>query len=152
MSDAIDAQPFPKGILISAGCLLALTMASAGLARWSDIGATRLDLGTPVISRELRFAEQPGGHVIVTDATNGDRVADIPPKGNGFVTVVVKGFARDRSLAGISPDTPFRLHTFSNGTSAMEDPATGRMVTLGSFGADNLKAFTQLIAKGRTPQ
>jgi putative photosynthetic complex assembly protein len=61
--------------------------------------------------------------------------------------VVLKGFARDRSVAGLGEDLPFRISTLADGRSMIEDPSTGRIVMLGAFGADNLKAFSQLLVK-----
>ncbi|MEQ1718170.1 MAG: photosynthetic complex assembly protein PuhC [Hyphomicrobium sp.] len=152
MSDAIDARPFPASILLAAGCLITATIGLAGLASWKDIGATRLDPGPPVASHELRFSEQANGVITAYDAAGGHTIAVIPPKGNGFVGVVLKRFARDRSLAGLAADLPFRLNTYADGSSMLEDTSSGRAVTLGAFGADNLKAFTQLTPKGRSPQ
>lgn len=152
MSDAIDAQQFPKGILLAAGGLVTFTMAASALASFANIGATRLDTSTVTNTRDLRFTEQAGGLIAAFDAETGQQIASIPSAGNGFVGVVLKGFARDRSLTGVSADTPFRLKSLADGRSVIEDPSSGRIVTLGAFGGDNLKAFAQLIDKGRAPR
>ena len=37
MSNAVDAQQFPRGVLIAAGCLIAFTLVAATLARYAGI-------------------------------------------------------------------------------------------------------------------
>ena len=39
MGHAIDEQPFPRGVLIAAAALLSFTMAAAGFARITGVGA-----------------------------------------------------------------------------------------------------------------
>ena len=97
----------------------------------------------------MRFTEQSSGTIAAFDAASGEQIALIPAAGNGFVGVVLKGFARDRGLGGISADAPFRVSTLADGSSIIEDQTSGRIVTLGAFGPDNLKAFSQIIATGR---
>jgi putative photosynthetic complex assembly protein len=147
MSDAIDAQQFPKAVLVAATCLIGFTMIFAALARYADIGATRLDTSGVVASREVRFSEQAGGAIKVDDAATGREIALIPAAGNGFVGVVLKGYGRDRGLAGIGAEAPYRISTLADGRSIIEDPTSGRVVMLGAFGPDNLKAFSQIIAQ-----
>lgn len=152
LEEAIDAKPFPKGMLIAAGLLVVSSMTFATIARLTGYGATRLEFGAVAQSRDVRFADEHPGMISAFDATTGARIADIANSGNGFVGVVVKGFARDRSLAGIPMDRPFRISTLVDGRSMIEDTSTGRIVMLGAFGADNLKAFSQLIStRSATP-
>lgn len=145
--EAIDARPFPRSMLVAAGLLILSSLIFAAVARTTGYGATRLELGTIAASRNVTFTDEQDGMISAFDATTGERIADIKNSGNGFVGVVLKGFARDRSVAGIGSDLPFRISTLADGRSMIEDPSTGRIVMLGAFGADNLKAFSQLLAK-----
>lgn len=150
--EAIDARPFPRGVLLAASLLVLFTMLAATTARQTGVGATRLDISNVTASRDLTFREQPGGVIAAFDAGSGERIAEIQSAGNGFVGVVLKGMARERSIAGVGQNHPFRLLTLADGSSVLEDPASGKVVTLGAFGSDNLKAFTQLMTKGRDEQ
>lgn len=143
--DAIDAKPFPRGMLMAAGALIFTSLAFATIARQTDYGATRLELAPVASSRDINFSDEVAGYITAFDATTGERIADIENSGNGFVGVVIKGFKRDRIVAGRELDLPFRVSTLTDGRSIIEDPATGRLVTLGAFGAGNLQAFSQLL-------
>jgi putative photosynthetic complex assembly protein len=147
IEEAIDAKPFPRGMLIAAGLLILSSLIFAAVARHTGYGATRLELGTVAATREVIFTDEREGMISAFDASTGERIADIQNIGNGFVGVVLKGFARDRSVAGLKKDLPFRISTIADGRSMIEDPSTGRIVMLGAFGADNLKAFSQLLTK-----
>ncbi|MEQ1670040.1 MAG: photosynthetic complex assembly protein PuhC [Hyphomicrobium sp.] len=146
--DAIDARPFPRGVLIAASLLVLFTMLAATTARRTDIGATRLDISNVASRRDITFTEQTGGIISAFDAQTGERIADIQSAGNGFVGVVLKGLKRERSIAGVNTELPYTLLHLEDGRSVLDDPATGKLVTLGAFGPDNLKAFTQLLNKG----
>jgi putative photosynthetic complex assembly protein len=149
MSDATIQQRFPRGALIGAGCLIATAITSAILARTYDIGAARFTPGAVAQSRDLLFTDMDNGSVRIQDATTGHEVDVLPPGYNGFVRVVLHGLARDRELAGIGSDVPFRLSKYADGRSVLEDRATGKLVTLGAFGAVNSNAFTPLFDKGK---
>lgn len=145
--DAIDARPFPRGMLLAAGLLILTSLTFATVARQTGYGATRLELGPIATSRDVIFRDDVPGHISAFDAQSGARIADIANSGNGFVGVVIKGFSRDRTVAGLSLAEPFRISTLADGRSMIEDRATGRIVMLGAFGADNLKAFSQLLTQ-----
>jgi putative photosynthetic complex assembly protein len=147
-SDAIDAKPFPRGMLIASGLMIAFALVAAAAAKHTGVGATRLDIGNVAVSREVTFVDhQKDGMVSAFDAKSGEKIADIINSGNGFVGVVLQGFGRDRALVGLGHELPFRISTFADGRSMIEDPSTGRIVMLGAFGSDNLKAFSQLISQ-----
>lgn len=149
MSDAIDAQPFPRGILFAAGCLISVALAAAATARLTGIGATRLAIEEPVQSMLLRFEPGAGGGIKVFSALTGVEVANLPPHKFGFVGVVLQGFGRDRTLAGIALAAPYRLNRFASGGAGLFDPETGRSVMLNGFGPDNFQAFNQLFSMER---
>jgi putative photosynthetic complex assembly protein len=76
--------------------------------------------------------------------TDGTILLDLPH--GGFVTVIQNGLARERLKYGIPADKPINIVTYANGRLAAEDPLTGWDVELGIFGADNRKAFENLLA------
>ncbi len=99
-----------------------------------------------VASRDLRFADRGDGAVIITDVGNGN-VAQIIPAGQktGFVRGVMRSLARERRMAGIGAEAPFRLTAWADGELSLVDSATGRAIELNAFGPDNRAAFAALL-------
>lgn len=149
MTDAIDNRPFPRSALIAAGLLVSASITAATLARLYDLGATRFTPGPVLDQRDLIFSDTADGSVRVADASDGRVVDVLAPGSSGFVRVVLHGLARERMLAGIQPEVPFQLRKFSDGTTVIEDSATGRIVNVGAFGPENTQAFAPLLTKGR---
>jgi putative photosynthetic complex assembly protein len=56
---------------------------------------------------------------------------------------------RDRKRRGLGPEVPFRLTAHADGRLTLVDPATGRLVALEAFGADNAGAFAKLLVASR---
>jgi putative photosynthetic complex assembly protein len=147
--EAIDAKPFPKGMLVAAGAMVLLSLVFAATARLTDIGATRFEVAPVVTQRDLFFTDLPGGAVGVVDAASKQQIAALEPGQNGFVRVVMRGLARSRMVKGAGQDVPFRLASHTDGLSTLTDLATGEVVMLTAFGAGNAQAFEQFLAKGR---
>ncbi len=143
-----ENRPFPLGALVGAGCLMTAAVISAVLARNYDIGAARFAPGEIAQSRDLLFTDTENGSVRVEDATTKREVDVLAPGSNGFVRVVLSGLARDRKIAGVGSDIPFRLSRFTDGRTLLQDRATGRYVSLGAFGTENAHAFSPLFDKG----
>ena len=61
--------------------------------------------------------------------------------------------ARERRMNDEGRETPFRLIRWADGRLSIEDPATGRRIDLGAFGAANTQAFARLMptSGGKTP-
>jgi putative photosynthetic complex assembly protein len=148
--EAIDAKPFPKGMLIAAGALVAMSIVFATAARLWDFGATRVAYAPVTEQRELVFTDLANGSVGVIDAGLKQQIAELRPGQDGFVRVVMRSMARDRAIAGAGADTPFRLARHSDDTLSLTDMATGEVVMLNAFGAMNRKSFEQFLALGRT--
>jgi len=140
-----DEFHVPKGVLIAAAALITLTIIFAATARLTGTGATRLALAPAVQSKSLFFRDLPDGGVSVVDAADNTRVAILPAGKDGFVRVVMNGLAQDRAVSGIGADVPFLLKRLQDGSAVLEDPTSGRVVTLNAFGYKNLEAFTQLL-------
>lgn len=149
MFENMQERPFPRGALLGATGLVFAALVAATLASLFDVGATRFKPGDVVEQRELLFADASNGSVEVQDAGTGRVVDVLPPGSSGFVRVVLHGLARERGLAGIGPAIPFKLSRFADGTTVLEDMATGRFVSLGAFGHENARSFEPLLQKGR---
>lgn len=142
-----DEFHVPWGALAGAAFLICTAIALASLARLTGHGATRLSLAPAVETRVLHFTDLADGGVAVTDAVSKAQVAVLRAGHEGFVRVVLRGLAQNRSASGLGDGAPFLLKRLQDGSAVLEDPATGRVVLLNAFGANNLAAFTQLLDK-----
>ena len=74
------------------------------------------------------------------------------PGTNGFVRIVMRGFARDRLNLGIGSEPPFELTRWQDGRLTITDPSTGHRTELVGFGTTNVDAFAKLLLAGsKTP-
>lgn len=149
MNEQVAEQTFPTGALIAAFVMIVIAMAFALTARLTDIGATRLSLPEPVETLSIRIADLDGGSIGITDATTGRSIQTLAPGEAGFVRVVMRGLALERQASGLGPETPFDLSRLADGRSVINDPATGRVVTLDAFGAGNAQTFAAILDRGR---
>lgn len=147
--EAIDAKPFPRGMLIAAALLIGMSILFATVARVWDFGATRVTYAPITEQRELIFRDLEGGSVGVVDAGLKTQIAELKPGQDGFVRVVMRSMARDRAVLGASSEMPFRLARHEDETLSLTDTATGEVVMLSAFGGMNSKSFEQFLALGR---
>ncbi|HTO46294.1 MAG TPA: photosynthetic complex assembly protein PuhC [Burkholderiales bacterium] len=148
MSDPFADRPFPRGALLGAAALVALTIALAATSRWSGFGTTQLPESAAVTVRDLRFDDRADGAVVVHDAHTGELVEVVQPGTNGFLRGALRGLARERRARGIGSEPPFRLAAGADGRLTLEDPSTGRRIALEAFGPTNAGAFARLLAEG----
>ena len=100
----------------------------------------------PVVQeRLLRFEDRTDGAVAVWDTEQNDVIEVLAPGTNGFVRGVMRGLARDRKLLGVSHDAAFKLVRWADGRMSLEDPTTGRAISLEAFGSDNSKVFAEFF-------
>jgi putative photosynthetic complex assembly protein len=149
MSSQANVQPFPRGALVAAAGMILLAFAFAITARLTDIGASRLELPPVAETVALKFTDMPNGSVGVLRAADDRLLVALEPGEAGFVRVVLRGLAHDRAKVGAGPEQPFELSRHADGTLALIDPATGRIVTLSAFGFSNEEAFARLLKLGK---
>lgn len=143
MSTAIRSdKPVPKGFVIAAAAMMVFTVAAAATARWTGFGRMETPAFTATAAVDLRFDDRADGGVAVT---GGGHTVVLDPGTNGFVRGVLRGLARDRRMRGLGPEAPFRLVERSDGWMLLVDPATGRVLDLGAFGATNADAFRRFL-------
>jgi len=147
--EAIDANPFPRSMLIAAAALIGMSIVFAASASYWNFGATRLEYAPVTQARELLFKDLPEGSVGVVDARLNRQIAELKPGHDGFVRVVMRSMARDRIVHGTTADVPFRLALHADDTLSLTDLATGEVVMLNAFGSMNRKSFEQFLAMGR---
>ena len=141
-------QPFPRKVLIAAATLIVLTITLAASARWSGWGSSREPEAAANQSRELRFEDLADGSIAVYQAKDGRLVDTLAPGTNGFVRIVMRSLARERRINALGPQIPFRLVRWEDGRLSVDDPATGRHIDLGAFGAANTQSFARLMTAG----
>jgi putative photosynthetic complex assembly protein len=144
MSDPFDSRPFPRGPLIGAAVIIAVSLITAGSARLLRTHSPAPP--TPVVTaRYLRFADRPDYAVAVYDIHSDRPIAVVPPGTNGFLRAALRGLARDRKRDGGSGEAPFRLTALTDGRLTLQDTVTGDRVELEAFGAANEKVFARLL-------
>lgn len=146
--DPPAAGAVPRGALLGAVALIALTLALATVARRTDVGATRDPSSAVAASVDVSFEDAADGAVTVTRSADGRRVGELAPGTNGFMRAAVRGLVRERRRAGFGPETPFRLTRWADGRLSLADPATGRHIELDAFGPDNAGVFARLLLAG----
>lgn len=144
----IDSKPFPRLALIAAGVLIggSIVAAAVGRVTQTDTATAEATQGMkPLAARDLTFFDMESGAVEVRDRTGEQVVFVVAPGTNGFIRGVMRGMARNRRAHDVGQEAAFRLAEWPNGRLTLEDPATGKRIELGAFGAENRVAFAQLL-------
>ncbi len=150
---ALDDRPFPRGALIGAGLLAAVTIAGIGLHQVQKFSGAleRQAVTAPILqSRALRFVDEGGGvtafggRVSVHDAVTGAKIADLVET-DGFIRTVLNSLAFERTKRRIAADTVFTIVLRTDRHLMLEDPVTGQSVNLGAFGGANRTVFLRFL-------
>jgi putative photosynthetic complex assembly protein len=148
MSEAAEHDiNVPKGALIAAAALVLFALTATATARLTGIGISHMTPPAMLESQELNFEDGQDGSVLVFDAGDHKLLHSLPPGDSGFVRVVLRGMARERKLAAIGAQPPFRLARFENGQITLTDTATSKVIDVNAFGSNNLAAFARLMKK-----
>lgn len=139
-------QTFPKLPLYSAGLLILAALLLVAGVRATGEGEVRTPQTAVVAERLLHFVDGPDGSIGVRDARDEHLIETVAPGTNGFLRGTLRGLARERKREGIGPEIAFRLTGRSDGRLLLEDPATHRLVDLGSFGPTNAAVFARLLS------
>jgi putative photosynthetic complex assembly protein len=147
MSDPFGDRPFPRGALLGAAGVLAMTLSFAAYSRLTGASTTALPPAPRVSARELWFVDQADGAVAVVDARTNENIQVLPAKSNGFLRATLRTFVRDRRSRGLDASAPFHLAASADGRLRLDDPATGRNVELEAFGHTNAATFAAFLEK-----
>jgi putative photosynthetic complex assembly protein len=134
----------PRGALLMAGALIALTIGLAAVARNAPRPAEAPG-AVPVVSRALVFTDREDGSVDVYDVQRREALAPLPVGGGGFVRGALRALARQRRLAGVGADVPFHLARWPDGRLTLDDSATRSRLDLRAYGSTNVEAFALLL-------
>jgi putative photosynthetic complex assembly protein len=152
MSEAAHNLNVPKGALIAAAAVVLFTIAAATTTRLTGIGHSHMTPPAIAASLDLTFEDSADNAVLIYTAEGHKLIHAVHPGESGFVRVVMRGMARERQLAGVGQAVPFRLARYVNGQYTITDLATKKVIDLSAFGADNRRAFAQLMPAASTDQ
>jgi putative photosynthetic complex assembly protein len=138
-------RTLPRGALLGAGALLALSLLLVAAARLTGYQPAKPPASAVIESRDLRFVDRPDGAVLIYADQDGRLVDTLQPGTNGFVRGVLRGLVRERRADRIGATPPFRLTRWADGRLSLDDPSTGRHVDLEVFGPTNAGAFAQIL-------
>lgn len=147
-----DSITVPRGPLMGVALLLGITLLIVAVIRISGVDIDTGSRAAVVAQRLLHFEDRPDGsiHVVDAAATGGGAVLKvIDAGGGGFLRGALRALVRERRLAGLGPEQPFRLVAHADGRLTLEDPATSQRLDLESFGPTNAAVFGQLLAGAR---
>ena len=144
-------EKFPRGALIGAAGMIALTLISAGVTRVTGT-PTQVPASSAVVVRDLRFEDTVDGAVNVYEASGLRPVNIVSPGSSAFLRATMRGLAQQRKRESIGADVPFRLTEWADGRLTLDDRATGRHVELEAFGATNAASFARLLKPESVPQ
>ncbi len=142
----------PRPALIMAGLLVLVVFALVISARVFGVGASHEPTAAVLAERQLTFTDAKDGGIIVEDAKTHTVAAMLPPATNGFIRGALRALTRERALAGIGREQPFRLVRYVDGRLVLHDPATTQHITITSFGPTQIESFDRLLVIGPTPQ
>jgi len=135
----------PRGVLPAALALVLFALLTTLVASRSGPSLPSVQ-ATPLSVHELAFRDRADGAVIVTfPGALPARSVVLAPGTHNFIRGVMRGLARDRKARGVGSSEVFRLIQRNDGRLELEDPATGRLISLESFGPTNRAEFHALI-------
>lgn len=146
-------QPFPKGMLVFASVLvggsllLAATLRLTGTPPAASPVLARAAANVAMVKeRNLSFADQADGSLLIMDASTGQTAGTVAVGStSGFIRGVMRGLMRDRQARGVGIAPPFRLTLWANGQISITDSTSGRVTDLSGFGDTNRAAFMELL-------
>ena len=147
----VPLNDVPKGALIGAGILLALSILLAAVVRLEGSYAIDPPPAQAVQSRVLIFDDRADRGISVRDGETGALVADLAPGTHGFVRGLLRGLSRDRYVHGVGGEVPFTLTRWSDGRLSITDPATGSVLHLAAYGFANVREFAAFLPPAKEP-
>ena len=140
-----DKDMVPRFLVVAMFSLMAASLAIVAYAQWMDVPQRGVVNAAPV-AREITVQFETSREGVSTIYNmDGGQIAHSADDKMGFVGVVGIVIARERLVADLPNTTPVTVIERTNGTYAIEDPATGLSIELIGYGADNVAAFAGLL-------
>ena len=140
-----DSQKVPPAILAACGLLMSAAVLLAMLGRYFIEPRDIVAEANITQSLALKFVDNEDGGVTVLHGDTGETLRVFDPGRGGFVRIAMRAVVRSRKVSGIGPQEPFHLMRTEAGQVLLVDHETGKVVTLGAFGAGNAQTFAQLF-------
>ncbi len=139
-----DREMVPKFLVQAMFGLMLASVALVTYAQWADVPNSGVLQEAPIVAE--RSLTLSGNDMRVYTLRDGDEVVAISsdPR-NGFIGVIGLVIERQRMLEGAGMEAPIRVVTRDNGHTAVIDDATGQVIELIGYGADNVAAFADLV-------
>ncbi len=99
---------------------------------------------TALQSANLLMQDRDDGSIVVTAPPCGRVVDIVAPATNGFFRVLLSGLVHERAREHVATPS-FHITRWSDGRLTIDDVATGRLIELEAFGADNAGAFGRVL-------
>ncbi|MGI1662233.1 photosynthetic complex assembly protein PuhC [Palleronia sp. KMU-117] len=122
--------------------LLALVIVSAAVVSGRPLTGQPKD--APVAFQRTLTLTGNGNAVLATNEV-GETILDTPQ--GGFISVVIDGLERARTVHKVEGNPPVILTQYENGRLNLTDPATGWTTELASFGPGNLGVWHDLVTR-----
>jgi putative photosynthetic complex assembly protein len=145
MSHEFLDTPLPRKALIAVGALIGFSLLLVVGARLTGYNPHQAPDSPTVAGRDLRFADGPGGVLLVLDVADGSRIAVLPPGNAGFIRGILRVTDRGRRSLHVATATPYRLERHADGRLTLSDLGTHRVIELSSFGPSNIAAFAAFL-------
>jgi putative photosynthetic complex assembly protein len=133
----------PKPLLIGAALLMIGSLLIAYFGKGSQFSAELMPETRIVAAYDVRLLKNDDG-TIAAFTSSGTPLEVLSIEKAGFVSGVLRGFARGRSLTDTPADVPYRLIRYTDGRFVLEDTGTGERVALDVFGPTNAETFARL--------
>lgn len=142
-----DKELVPRALVRGMVALVLTILLLVTAARIADLPpAAQAPQGDVIATRDLVLAGDMAGRATVHGA-DGLLIADLSPEEGGFVAGVYRVLVRERLKHGVATDAPITLRLHKGGRLSLHDASTGWHADLMGFGADNARAFAQLLAE-----
>lgn len=135
----------PRALLMALGALVLLALIGVGLTRLGGFSHTTDWRALSVEALPIIVEDGADGSVIVRDPLSGALMREWGPDTGGFVRTAMRSLALERRQLAIGSAPAFVLHRTGNERLILEDPETGKWVSLDAFGADNAAEFAKLL-------
>lgn len=140
-----DVEMVPPVLVRSMFGVMAAALALVSFAVLTDRPLEGVAPPSPVVAEvTVRLVGEPGGDVAVIDAA-GRTVARSDQDLAGFIGVMWRAIALERSRQGLPDEAPIRVVRRADGRVAVVDDATGLDVEMIGYGRDNVAAFARLV-------
>lgn len=141
-----DRDMVPKILVQGMFALMAASVAIVAIAQWTDAPNTGVLVEAPVVQeRAIVLTGDRDMTYTVTDAATGAVIGHSADPLDGFLGVMGRVLERDRLVNRVEGNPPVRVVRRENGNIAIIDDATGMVVELIGYGADNVAAFAKLL-------